>query len=116
MPYIEDYDVYKALYAIKLGTPVDVFYTFMGDIYLDFGTIGGIIFAIIFALIFSRFLNVKNDISIPTLTSLCLFFNLLGFGFTANVYRTIFIQEDIMWQILAILALYAIQNVRKQAR
>ena len=116
LPYIEDYDVYKALYAIKLGTPVDVFYTFMGDIYLDFGTIGGIIFAIIFALIFSRFLNVKNDISIPTLTSLCLFFNLLGFGFTANVYRTIFIQEDIMWQIFAILALYAIQNVRKQAR
>lgn len=116
LPYIEDYDVYKTLYEIKLGTPVDVFYTFMGDIYLDFGTIGGIIFAIIFALIFSRFLNVKNDISIPTLTSLCLFFNLLGFGFTANVYRTIFIQENIMWQIFAILALYAIQNVRKQAR
>lgn len=52
LPYIENYDAFKAIYEMKLGTPVNVFYTFMGDIYLDFGVIGGILFAIIFALSF----------------------------------------------------------------
>ena len=114
LPYIENYNSYKAMYGIKLGTPVDVFYTFMGDIYLDFGTIGGIVFAIVFALIFSKFLKIKNDISIPTLAVLCLFFDLLGFGFTANVFRTIFIQEDMVWLIIAIAVLYMIQLARQQ--
>ena len=111
LSYIENYDSYKTMYGIKLGTPVDVFYTFMGDIYLDFGTIGGLVFSIIFAFIFSKFLKIKNDISIPTLAVLCLFFDLLGFGFTANVYRTIFIQQDMVWLIIAIVILYMVQLV-----
>ena len=114
LSYIENYDSYKTMYGIKLGTPVDVFYTFMGDIYLDFGTIGGLVFSIIFAFIFSKFLKTKNDISIPTLAVLCLFFDLLGFGFTANVYRTIFIQQDMVWLIIAIVILYMVQLVRQQ--
>lgn len=114
LSYIENYDSYKAIYGIKLGTPVDVFYTFMGDIYLDFGTIGGVVFSIIFAFIFSKFLKIKNDISIPTLAVLCLFFDLLGFGFTANVFRTIFIQQDMVWLIIAIVILYMVQLVRQQ--
>ena len=114
LSYIENYDSYKAMYGIKLGTPVDVFYTFMGDIYLDFGTIGGVVFSIIFAFIFSKFLKIKNDISIPTLAVLCLFFDLLGFGFTANVFRTIFIQQDMVWLIIAIVILYMVQLVRQQ--
>lgn len=114
LSYIENYDSYKTMYGIKLGTPVDVFYTFMGDIYLDFGTIGGLVFSIIFAFIFSKFLKIKNDISIPTLAVLCLFFDLLGFGFTANVYRTIFIQQDMVWLIIAIVILYMVQLVRQQ--
>ena len=114
LSYIENYDSYKAIYGIKLGTPVDVFYTFMGDIYLDFGTIGGVVFSIIFAFVFSKFLKIKNDISIPTLAVLCLFFDLLGFGFTANVFRTIFIQQDMVWLIIAIVILYMVQLVRQQ--
>ena len=114
LSYIENYGSYKTMYGIKLGTPVDVFYTFMGDIYLDFGTIGGLVFSIIFAFIFSKFLKIKNDISIPTLAVLCLFFDLLGFGFTANVYRTIFIQQDMVWLIIAIVILYMVQLVRQQ--
>lgn len=114
LSYIENYDSYKTMYGIKLGTPVDVLYTFMGDIYLDFGTIGGLVFSIIFAFIFSKFLKIKNDISIPTLAVLCLFFDLLGFGFTANVYRTIFIQQDMVWLIIAIVILYMVQLVRQQ--
>lgn len=116
LPYIADYNVFKSFYEIKLGIPVDVFYTYMGDVYLDFGMIGGLIFAICFAIVFSHFLKIKNAISIPTLTVLCLFFTLLGYGFTANVYRTIFIQEDNMWLILGIVVLYVVQYLKQQNR
>lgn len=113
LPYIEDYDVYKSVYETKLCTPVDVFYTFMGDFYIDFGLIGGVIFALFFAYAFSRFLRIKKSITIPTLTVLCLFFNMLGFGFAANVYRTLFVQKDLMWLLLLILVLSVLERAKK---
>lgn len=113
LQYIDNYEAFKSMYLAKLGTPVDVFYTYMGDIYLDFGTLGSIVFAVCFAVVFSRLLKFQESISIPKLMCLSVFFNMLGFGFAANVFRVIFIQEDTMWLLLLAVALSVIQVLQR---
>lgn len=113
LPYIANYEMFKISYLAKLGTPVDVFYTFMGDIYLDFGMIGSVIFALLFAFVFSRMLKIKEKITIPNLITLSVVFNFFGFGFAANVYRMISIQEDTMWLLLLALSLFVLERTKR---
>ncbi len=108
---IEDYDRFMPFYEAKLHMPVNVFYTFMGDFYLDFGVIGGIMFAIIFAFIFNKLLsNTNRKVTVVQLLFLTVFFHILGFGFAANVYRTIFIQKDLMYTFILAGLLWIVQK------
>lgn len=108
---IEDYDRFMSFYEAKLHMPVNVFYTFMGDFYLDFGVIGGIMFAIIFAFIFNKLLsNTNRKVTVVQLLFLTVFFHILGFGFAANVYRTIFIQKDLMYTFILAGLLWIVQK------
>lgn len=110
---IENYDVFMLFYEAKLKIPVNVFYTFIGDWVLDFGIWGTILVAILFYFVFKRLLtSYKNGINILQLTILMIIFHLLGFGFAANVYRTIFIQKDTMILIIFAIAIYLIQIMK----
>lgn len=112
--YISDYpnEMYK--YESLLEVPVNVFYTFIGDFYLDFGVIGTFIFVIIFAMIFTVLLKCKNGkIKISQLILLTICFHMLSFGFAANIYRTVYIQRDTMILVILAVLLYIIQKFNK---
>lgn len=107
---IENYDTFMMFYEAKLGLPVNVFYTFIGDWVLDFGIIGTIVVVVLFYILFKKLLNsYKSGVNILQLTILMIIFHFIGFGFAANVYRTIFIQKDTMILIIFAVAIYIIQ-------
>jgi oligosaccharide repeat unit polymerase len=113
LPTIDDYDMFMAHWEGTLHFPVNVFYTFIGDVYLDFGRIGSCLFALSFCWCFSKLLKNKCYFTIPQLIILSIFFNYLGFGFAANVYRTIFNQKDMIWLLLLTLVIYLVQGATK---
>lgn len=116
LPYIEDYEQFKSHYEGAMHFPVNVFYTFMGDMYLDFGIMGSIVFACIFCYLLSRLIKKKHThLTVPKLIVLSIIFNYLGFGFAANVYRTIFIQKDMMWLLLLTFVIYMVQRATKNS-
>lgn len=107
---IENYDTFMMFYEAKLGLPVNVFYTFVGDWVLDFGIIGTIVVTVLFYILFKKLLNsYKSGVNILQLTILMIIFHFIGFGFAANVYRTIFIQKDTMILIIFAVVIYIIQ-------
>ena len=107
---IENYDTFMMFYEAKLGLPVNVFYTFVGDWVLDFGIIGTIVVAALFYILFKKLLSsYKSGVNVLQLTILMIIFHFIGFGFAANVYRTIFIQKDTMILIIFAVAIYLIQ-------
>lgn len=107
---IENYDTFMMFYEAKLGLPVNVFYTFVGDWVLDFGIIGTIVVAVLFYILFKKLLSsYKSGVNVLQLTILMIIFHFIGFGFAANVYRTIFIQKDTMILIIFAVAIYLIQ-------
>lgn len=107
---IENYDTFMMFYEAKLGLPVNVFYTFVGDWVLDFGIIGTIVVTVLFYILLKKLLNsYKSGVNILQLTILMIIFHFIGFGFAANVYRTIFIQKDTMILIIFAVVIYIIQ-------
>lgn len=65
--------------------------------------------------IFSNVNNFSILVYAVFLVASCLFASVLA-TIIANFYSTIFIQENIMWQIFANLSLYTILYVRKQGK
>lgn len=111
---ISSYQSEMTKYEGLLDAPVNVFYTFIGDFYLDFGVIGTFVFVIFFLFIFLKLLSCKNGfINISQLILLTICFHMLSFGFAANLYRTVYIQKDTMYLILLAIALFVIQQMSK---
>lgn len=111
---IENYDAFMLFYEAKLKFPVNVFYTFIGDWVLDFGIWGTIPVAMLFYFVFKRLLtSYKSGVNVLQLTILMIIFHLIGFGFAANVYRTIFIQKDTMILIIFAVTIYLIQIMKR---
>lgn len=94
-----------------LGVKLTEFYTFIGDIYCDFGRVGTIIFSVIF--FFLGKLTCKNNSTrISMLRAIVLFimFKFLFYGFAANLYRTIAIQKELVYPIIIGILLVALNN------
>lgn len=108
--YIENYEKYKDYGHARMRAPVDVFYTFIGDMFIDFGFRGTWMFIILFFLIFKRLLKKqKNKIPILPLVFILVLLNYLSFGFAANVYRIMYIQENLMWLFVAAIMIHFAQ-------
>ena len=114
-PDVKDVETYapKAEYTIK--TPVTVFYTYIGDIMIDFGIIGTIIVVLIMHLVI-RFLSEvkKGKISFYHVILLSFFYQCLTIGFTANLYRGYFNQKTIVENLSLLLILFIFQNLYKK--
>lgn len=111
---VRDYPTEMRMYETKLGVPVTVFYTFIGDLYLDFGLLGTCFCTILFALSFSIILHSKSGrINISQLMLLSICMHMLSFGFAANLYRSAYIQRDTMILIILAIILYFIQKTNK---
>lgn len=115
-PYA-DYDTYLSSKEAKVGVTLNVFYTFVGDLYVDFGFVGTIL-CVICLYGFERYLLriKKSQYNILQLIVIGQVFVMLCYGFSANVYRTIFIQRELLWPILVAFALLIIQRTRMRSK
>lgn len=94
-------------YSGKLGIPVNIFYTFIGDFVIDFDKIGAVIFAcLLSAFLFFLFRHIRKRgfyslYSVFALTIFCLVFE---FGFMYFVFKNFFLQKDLIMLCIALLA------------
>lgn len=82
---------YRAYHTARIGTATGVFLTFLGDIMLDFGKIGMIIYTLIIGGIIRRFVNRirKEQFDLSTLIFLTIVFRIPLLGFFADMYLSI---------------------------
>lgn len=114
---IENYDSFMRYYELKMTTPVNVFYTFIGDFFLDYGFIGALILAYLFNFVLRKAIYAKSkfsSVTVPQLMLAMICFRFLGFGWAANVYRTMFIQKDTFFELILVIILYMIQLTERQ--
>jgi oligosaccharide repeat unit polymerase len=108
-----NYDNLINYYGMKLQTPVDVFYTFIGDFVIDFGILGALIFCLIIYWLLKKTMNFrKGAIEIWQLIILVQFCHLFFFGFASNVYRGYYIQESLVYAWLFALVTYLIPRLK----
>ena len=112
---IKDLDTYASKAENVVKTPVTVFYTYVGDLILDFGIIGTSI-VISFMFLFIRFLiKTRNDkISFYHLILLAYFFEYLAIGFTANIFRTYYTQLSVVETTILLVLLYIFQKLNEK--
>ena len=92
-----------------------VFYTYVGDIVLDFGIIGGAIAIFLLGLLIRWLLKFKNrEFSIYRLLILNFIFIILTMGITANVYRSYYNQMEIVYVLGLLYFLDLISKLKKK--
>ena len=109
-----NYDNLINYYGMKLQTPVDVFYTFIGDFVMDFGILGTVFFCLILYWLLKKTMNFrKGGIEIWQLIILVQFCHLFFFGFASNVYRGYYIQESLIYSWVFALITYLIPRLKR---
>ena len=114
---LKNLDQFSAEAQSKLQTPVTIFYTYLGDLIIDFGILGSAIAAILIYLLIKYLIKIKKGkISFYHLIILSFFYIYLSIGFTANIYRTYFTQLQIVETLVLLGILYTFQKLteRKQ--
>lgn len=97
-------------YDRELGTQIWMFDTYLGDIVIDFGKVGGAIAVFILGLIIRYLLKHRyGKMSMFKLIILNYFFILLAVGITADVYRTYYTQIEIVY-VFALLGILYVLN------
>ncbi len=116
-PIVKDSDKYIARNERLSKEILTVFYTYIGDFYIDFGRAGTILAIIILSLITSSLLKTRyKAISMFRLLPLCWMFTMVTVGITADVFRTYYTQLQLFEQGLLIVILYFIQLKTKYHR
>lgn len=109
---ITDYDLLIRKYHAILGAPVDVFYTFIGDFVIDFGLFGGLLLCVFIYFTLKRLTRIKDGrIEIWQIVLLLQFCHLFFFGFAANVYRSYFIQQNLLYSWIVLIVIYLIPRL-----
>lgn len=112
---VKDFDKITDRNERKCHEIVTVFYTYIGDLYLDFGRYGTILAALILMYVINTLIKVKNyRISLYRLIILNWFFVLVTIGFTADIYRTYYTQINIVYELGLLLCIYLFQIMTVQ--
>ena len=113
-PTAKDTDKYIARNERISKDILTVFYTYIGDFYLDFGRIGAVFAIIVLSIATGALLKVKHkSISIFRLIPLCWIFILITIGITADVFRTYYTQLPLLEEGIFIVLLYFINGSLK---
>ena len=85
----------------NLGIPLTEFYTYIGDIYMDFGRMGTILFFILFYSI-CKFVVMRNCKYLSILQFILIFyiFRFLCYGFASNLSRSPSTQMEMVYPII----------------
>lgn len=114
-PSIKDLEIFAGKAEYKIKEPITVFYTYVGDMVIDFGIIGSIFFVLLIYLCIRYFIEVKkHSISFYHLIILSFFFEYLSIGFTANIFRTYYSQLPIIETLLLLAFIYCFQKINEK--
>lgn len=98
----------------KIHNPITVFYTYVGDLYIDFGAWGTLLAVLLLQWFSRKLLKFKNGkISIYKLIGLNYMFVYLSIGFTANIYRTFYTQIEFVYVGVFLLLLFIYQTISR---
>ena len=97
-----------------LGIPLTEFYTYIGDIYMDFGRMGTILFFILFFLL-CKFAIFRNYRYLSVLQVVLIFdvFRFLCYGFASNLSRSPSVQQEMVYPIILGVILSLMQIITK---
>ena len=85
-----DRTLYREREGARIGAPVNIFYTFLGDALIDFGIVGMLIYLIIFVMICKSYLRSFNrSITLSYLIICVLLIRQIALGLFAYVYTSI---------------------------
>lgn len=85
-----DRTIYREKVGNRIGAPVNIFYTFLGDALIDFGTVGMFLYLIIFVIICKSYLGkLDGRLNISSLIIYTLLFRQVALGLFAYVYTSI---------------------------
>lgn len=109
---VKDLDNVVNICEPKVKIPITVFYTYVGDLVMDFGKVGALIAVIVVSFIIRYLIRPnRKGISIYHLIILNYFFVYITVGFTANIYRTYYSQIPAVEIIGLLLFLYLFQKI-----
>jgi oligosaccharide repeat unit polymerase len=80
----------------KLGIPVHIFYTYIGDWFMDFGAIGTLMLTIFLSLIVWKIISIKNKISLLGLYIFYVYSSVIFEGFTIYPLLNYYIAKHIL--------------------
>ena len=108
---VKDLDSMILKYDRLIGSQIWMFDTYLGDLLIDYGRVGGFIAAILIGLIIRYLIKCRNGkISMFKLVILNYFFLLLSIGITADVYRTYYTQIEIVYVLTLLGILYVLNS------
>lgn len=110
---ILDNDKAIEVYSAYLGAKTDVFYTFVGSFYIDFGRKLNVVWFMLLSFIsylIVRTINRTKSINFLQIFYIVYLYNLIATGFTANPYAISHTQRDITFQWVLILIIYIISR------
>ena len=113
----KSYNQYLYQEGNRIKVALNVFYTFVGDFYIDLGRYGTVIFILLLLLFELKITKIsKGRMNILQLYVLGILFSLLSYGFCANVYRGIYVQKNIVLPLILVFILFVLQKhpLRKQ--
>lgn len=94
-------------YYAKNGRRIEVFYTFVGDLISDFGTIGAIIICMFLSILtFNLFHNKNGIIPIDRFMIILFLCHMYCIGFASNVYRAYSLQKGVFIMFLLCLIMF----------
>lgn len=108
---------YISLMSDYLGIPLTEFYTYIGDIYMDFGRIGTILFFILFFCL-CKFVVLRNNKRLSILQFILIFyiFRFLCYGFASNLSRSPSVQKEMVYPIILGIILSIMQLTMKRTK
>jgi len=110
-PTFIDNDKRRSYYASNMHIQTEVFYTFIGDFYSDFGKIGTFLLVILLSVLLQKILVKLRYGNIETIIIAALILNIYIFGFTYFPYKTYQAQSVLFINLMFCLLLYVNRKI-----
>lgn len=112
---VKDLETFAGKAESVLHTPITVFYTYVGDLIIDFGIGGALILSIIIFYVIKYLIKIKKgSISFYHLIILSFLYEYLSIGFTANIFRTYYTQLQIVETLMLLCLIYVFQKLNEK--
>lgn len=106
-----DNDKRRSYYASNMHIQTEVFYTYIGDFFSDFGGINTLLLVILLSVLLQKTLDKLKNGNIETIIIAAVILNIYIFGFTYFPYKTYQAQSVIFMNLMFCLLLYVNRKI-----